>query len=324
MLRLIRIFVFLQLFSVQGIAMTNAVRISMVYDKTRFSVNDFDPVKINYITEWNIVMNLYSRLVAFNTDGDLVSGLARKFYWVGDDAHFEIRPNFKTVDGIKITPEDVAYSLKRLLILSGNTHGKLDDFICDAAKLKTIEDTCSGIRYDDNELILKTTKQNSFLFKTLTTADFSVIPKKSIDFKTLKITDYRNTTGLYYFDRYTDVVNMVFKINPNHWLYSAKLPQEVEIIPDFYGRSASEPSVGDKMLQDRLDIISKSNAMKISDFQQLGQALKEKNIPHDLAISKPIFLYYFSFTPRGFALKPELRYSPVTCQKQGIALFHEL
>ena len=135
----------------------------------------YDPAKIQFIHQWDVALNLHSRLVSFNQKGELISSLAKKFYWIDNTAYFEIRTDFKTIDGKTITPEDVVFSLKRLIKLNSNTHGKLENIICDFKHTDDIEKNCTGITYSGNKVLIKTNKKDLFLFKTLTSSDFSVM-----------------------------------------------------------------------------------------------------------------------------------------------------
>ncbi len=156
-------------------------RISFPYNKTHFQIENTDPAKIYSITDWDFSLNLHSRLISFNDKGELVSGLAKKFYWKENIAHFEIRTDFKTIDGKSFTPEDVVFSLKRLIKLNSNTHGKLENIICDFKHTDDIYKNCVGITAEGNEVLIKTNQKDLFLFKTLTSADFSILKKESVD-----------------------------------------------------------------------------------------------------------------------------------------------
>ena len=154
----------LTLLNVLGINMTlaneNTVRISFPYNQQNFLIENTDPAKIYSISDWDFSLNLYSRLVSFNAKGELVSGLAKKFYWKDDVAHFEIREDFQTIDGKTITPEDVVFSLKRLIKLNSNTHGKLENIICDFKQTDDINKSCT-LKYRDWETDRKSTRLNS-------------------------------------------------------------------------------------------------------------------------------------------------------------------
>lgn len=284
----------------------NSLRISAVSKKENIRINQYDPAKIYWATEWNMAMNLYSRLIAFDKEGNLVSDLATKFSWQGNEAHFIIRKNFKTIDGIMLTPKDIAFSLKRLIILAPNTHDDIGS-LCGNKKLKSITDECKGIKFTNNKIILKLPKQDPFLFRTLTTAYFSIIPKRAINPKTLLIKDYRNTSGLYYFSGYNKSNHIILKANPNHWLYAKNIPHKVEIVPDVYNFRKDGELISDKLVKGKLDVISRMNRAQLPKLHSLHKKFAKKKIEHDFQFTDPIRLRYLCYTPRGFALKPEIR-----------------
>ncbi len=194
---------------------------------------DYDPAKIHLSQEYNLLVNIYSPLLEYSVDGKLVSAVAEKFEWVGTDAHFTIRPDLRTIDGISITAADVEASFKRLFVLSSNMHGDLKDLVCQGNDLKRLSDPCPGmsVNPEQNKLILHFSERKIFLFQMLTSIDFSIIPLKSFDGATLKIVDYHNTSGPYYVKADHGNGNIELAANPWHFHYSEKMPQEVVLVP---------------------------------------------------------------------------------------------
>ncbi len=277
-----------------GLSMANAesnFKISFKLHDPSVKIEYFDPAKITYISDWDISLNIYSRLVNFNNDGEIVSGLASKFYWKDNDAHFEIRDDFKTVDGYKITPEDVALSLKRLLIINSNTHGKLRDILCETNEIKNINSKFECIKFNEKEVILKTKKKDTFLFNTLTAVDFSIIPKNSFNHQSLAITDYKNTSGLYYFYGYSKDKNITLHINPKHWKYSNQIPQIIEIIPESK-LIDSLNSLNESILSEKIDATSRMNRLKPDDFIKIKSLLEPKKVKFNIHQTEPIMLSF--------------------------------
>ena len=128
------------------------LRVAFPYDKP---LSVYEPTRIHYAPEYILLENIYSPLIELHPEnGEPVPGVADRFEWVGNELHFHIRENLKTADGNSITAHDVEFSLKRLLIKRGNTHGNFHDLMCTDLELKSIEDSCSGIRVEGNTLIL--------------------------------------------------------------------------------------------------------------------------------------------------------------------------
>ena len=90
----------------------------------------YDPAKIPYDSHYFFLQNIYSPLVEYSLNGELVSAVAEKFQWIGTEAHFKIRPDLRTIDGDKIDANDAAMSFKRLFMIGGNTHGDLKRMLC--------------------------------------------------------------------------------------------------------------------------------------------------------------------------------------------------
>ena len=92
-------------------------------------------------------------------------------------------------------------SFKRLMILSRNTHGDFKSLVCPEVELKSVFDDCPRMEIEGNTLILTPRYRSDLLVGMLSAIDFAIIPRKSFDPESLKITDYRNTSGPYYVDQ---------------------------------------------------------------------------------------------------------------------------
>lgn len=191
----------------------------------------YEPTKIHLGHEYIFLENVFSPLVEINPkDGTITPGLAKSYEWRGDDLVLEIRTDSKTVSGQTITAEDVEFSLKRLLVLSGNTHGNFKDLVCPNSELKSINETCEGMVRIENRVILKAGKRKSFLVPMLAAIDFAIIPKTSVNPDTLAITNFKETTGPYFVEKDSDDGNIVLKANPLHYRYSKEIPQTIRLV----------------------------------------------------------------------------------------------
>jgi len=237
----------------------------MMFRKPR-QASDFDPVKIHFAPEYLFLENIYSPLVEYSPDGKLVSGVAESFIWAGSEAHFKIRDDLFTVDGYKITAYDVEKSLKRLFILGTNTHGNLKDAVCGNFDLKDINGYCPGMEVRDNGrlFVLKFPKKNPSLFQMLTAIDFAVIPSIAIDDKTLKIKDYRNTSGPYYVEG--DGINL--KANCRHYHYSKLMPQEIVYVYPEPGEDYDPIKAFSENRHDHITTIGNVSSMILSYARQ--------------------------------------------------------
>lgn len=203
---------------------SSALRV-MLFKNPRLP-DSFDPVKIHFAPEYLYLENIYSPLVEYSPAGELVSGVAETFRWVGMEAHFKIRDNLSTIDGHKISAYDVEKTFKRVFIIGGNTHGNLKEMLCPGLTLTKLSDSCPGmeVREEGRLFVLKFKEKKPFLFPILTAIDFGIIPGDSIDPSTLKIRDYRNTSGPYYV---AEKDGMDLTANTGHYHYSARIPQKV-------------------------------------------------------------------------------------------------
>lgn len=259
----------------------------------RRPATDYDPVKIPYASHYFFLQNIYSPLVEYSLTGELVSAVAEKFQWIGTEAHFKIRPGLQTIDGDTINANDVAMSFKRLFMIGGNTHGDLKRMLCPGVKLHSLNDACPGMSVspDGSEFVLKFKEKKIFLFSMLAAMDFAVIPTKAIDPKTLKIMDYRNTSGPYYVSK--DDVNghIEFAANPRHFHYSDKIPQDWVFVV---------PKDGDSV--DSLKLFSAGEVDHLttkdsSDWEKVKYAHENKEVV--LHQSLPLNLNALVFTERG-------------------------
>ena len=240
----------------------------MAFPASKSALN-YEPTKIHLGHEYIFLENIYSPLVEIDPkDGKMIPGLAKSYEWNGDDLALDIRTDSRTISGQPITAEDVEFSLKRLLVLSGNTHGNFKDLVCPNSELKNIEDKCDGISVNGSKIILKAGKRKSFLIPMLAAIDFAIIPKSAVDLKSLAITNFRETSGPYYVDHDSEVGEIVLKANQNHYRYSTNIPQVVKLIPvDPTKKSASL----ELLLNNEVDHLTTIDQAKPEEILSLSQ-----------------------------------------------------
>ena len=265
------------------------LRVAFPYDKP---LSVYEPTRIHYAPEYILLENIYSPLIELHPEnGEPVPGIADRFEWVGNELHFHVRDNLKTADGNSITALDVEFSLKRLLIKRGNTHGNFHDLMCTDLELKSIEDSCSGIRVEGNTLILAPAEKKEFLLPMMAALDFAVIPKSSVDPVTLDIKDYKNTSGPYFVKSDDGKGNIVLASNKTHYHYKEDIPQEIVIVPsgiEGYENSLDQFKTGKV---DYITTIDKLPAEKVIEFSKENKG--------NLHTTMNIRTYALTFTDKG-------------------------
>ena len=65
----------------------------------------------------------------------------------------------------------------------------------------------------------------------LAAIDFAIIPRSSVEPRTLKIIDMKETSGPYFVDSDDGTGKIKLRLNPNHYHYSSDIPDEVTLVP---------------------------------------------------------------------------------------------
>lgn len=236
-------------------------------------VSAYEPTKIHLAPEYIFLENTYSPLVELSADnGAPMAGIAESFKWVNNELHLKIRENLTTVSGYRITAEDAAFSLKRLLILSGNTHGNFKNLVCSNTTLKRTNEVCTGMEVKGNVLILRPDTETPFLLSMLAAIDFAVIPQIAVDPKDLSIKDYKNTSGPYYVFSDDGKGRIVLKANKNHYNYSIKMPQEIVLVPSGIDGEKDSITLFKENKVDFITTIDKLNPEKIINFSKIQES----------------------------------------------------
>ncbi len=114
-------------------------------------VTEYEPTNITIAAEYIFLENVFSPLVQMNESGAIVPGVAKTIKWDGDKLILSISEDLKTKSGQPITVDDVLFSLKRLLVLTGNTHGNFKDLVCEGINLESVEQDCPGLSVSSNK-----------------------------------------------------------------------------------------------------------------------------------------------------------------------------
>lgn len=262
---------------------------------------DYEPTNINLDYEYVFLENVFSPLVEMDAKGVIQPGVAEKAEWIGDELRFTIRKGLKTQGGIAITADDVVFSLKRLLILSGNTHGNFKDIVCPSVELKSIEDNCPEIKKDGEMVVLKSNKRKSFLLPMLAAIDFAIIPRSSVDPVSLKIVNLRETSGPYYVSADDGHGHIELTLNKTHYHASENIPNIVKLVPSDVKITGS--SLAD-LANDRVDLITTVDMAKADELLQFAKLRDDLSIHVSMKIRSLLLV----FTERGMKdFSPEER-----------------
>jgi len=226
---------------------SNSLRVAF---PTANSSLSYEPTDIHLDFEYVFLENIYSPLVEFDAGGVIRPGVAEKVIFDGDQVRMEIRRNLKTQSGSPITADDVAFSLKRLLVLSGNTHGNFRDLICPGVDLKSVEDQCPGLKVEGNTVILAAGERKAFVLPMLAAIDFAIIPKKSVDPTTLKIIDMKEASGPYFVAADDSKGHIELRQNPYHYHSTKGTPAEIRFVPMTTGEKGESLKA---LLDDKVD-----------------------------------------------------------------------
>lgn len=270
---------------------SSQLRIAFPYAKSAMS---YEPSRIHLAPEYIFLENVLSPLVEMDPKtGQVQDGVAESYYWNGNELHLVIRSNLKTVNGTPITSKDAEFSLKRLLTMPGNTHGDFKELICGSGSFESVEQSCSGIRSTDHELILTTTDAGkTFLLPMLTAIDFAVVRRGSVDPKTLQIIDWENTSGPYYVAKDSPDGKIELRANPNHYHYSMKMAQVIQLVPT--NPKAPKGSLED-FAANKVDFITTVDAARADDVIAFSRGRSDLSLHTTMNLRSFILV----FTERG-------------------------
>lgn len=270
--------------------MPSEIKVAFPYDKpSKF----YEPTRIHLAPEYIFLENTYSPLIEVSPkDASLLPGVAESWSWNGEVLTLKVRDNLKTVDGIPVTAKDAEFSLKRLLVRTGNTHGNFQSLICGATRLQTVNDNCEGIWTEGNNLFIKVIGESAFILPMLSGIDFAILPKGSVDPKTLDIVDYRNTSGPYYVETDSESGHIILKANPNHYHASKDLPETIRLVPVDKSDKVASLRLFEK---GEVDFVTTIDAAKPEDVISFSKSHSD-SVLHTTANIRTIVLV---FTERG-------------------------
>ncbi|MBL7545523.1 MAG: hypothetical protein JNL11_17015 [Bdellovibrionaceae bacterium] len=258
----------------------------------RFLVSAYEPTAIKFDFEYIFLENVFSPLVEISANGTIEPGVAEKVDWIGDELKLTIRKDLKTISGKPITADDVVFSLKRLLVLSGNTHGNFKDIVCPGADIKSTEDDCPGIREEGNFVFINAKGKKSFLLPMLGAIDFAVVPKSSVDPSTLKIVDYSETSGPYSVQSDDGNGKIELKLNTHHYFASKNVPQQITLVPTDSKSGTNSIKAFEDGLIDHIMTVDRSKTEDVIKYAKQNQ-------DNDLLVTMKIRTLVLVFTQKG-------------------------
>ena len=205
-------------------------------------INTFDPALAGDALSISSIDNVFTGLVEFNRDLNIVPQLAAS-YSVSTDGlawTFTLKPALKFSDGTPLTSHDVVYSIDRALQPATksavapiylNLIKDSDKLV--AGKLRTIIGD-SLLTPDDRTVVIITNKRVSYFLDTLSYSCSYVVEKSLIDKYGTTWTDHLTEgggAGPWKVSEYTHNKQIVFVPNPNY--YGPK-PQLTKLIFPFY------------------------------------------------------------------------------------------
>jgi hypothetical protein len=264
------------------------------------SPEKIDTANIKQASDYSLLELLYSPLVEYNNQGEIIGGIAERFYWDNNNLVFEFR-NTTSSSGQRVTPADAIASFKRLMMLNTNSHGDLMSLLCMEKRPTSLSDECEGMEGSGNRLILKTRKKTPFLLPLLTTLDYGIIPETSLEIGSLRIKDHTNTTGPYSISGSGDL--LLLAANKNHWHYKPDMPQIVEI-HSFDYNSDSPYSAENLFIRGIVNFIPTAAELRLGDIEKISDSSRGK---FTTQTTNPMYLAYAEYTQRGLNISPEKR-----------------
>jgi len=280
----------------------NKKMIRMAYDFDA-TMTELDPAKIRTIYQYNLIRNLYGRLVEYDSNSNLIAGVPTSFSWHGNEIEFVFGDRATTIDGHIITARDAELSLKRLIVLGKSGHGDIRRFICPDHVLENIDDACPGIKTSDNRLIIKVVASHfvPILLEALESADYSIIPADVLTKENLSLLrEHRNTSGPYYIEAILPNGGLVLKANPHHYLFDPNMPQTIETVVIPYSQAIQSFQTG---VIDLLPTTQNLTESEITFFRDSKSAEIHETLPLKLSIIRfsPSALRNFSIDQRLYA-----------------------
>ncbi len=176
-----------------------------------------DPHNHRETTTDNVVLQVYEGILSRDKKGKVTKKLATKYERTGDKTvAFTIRDDVKFHNGDKLTPEDVAFSVNRIVKSDvGNLESPQSDQLSGV----------TGAEVKDGKVEVTSDGVNPIVFGLFATY-CDVMQKKWVNsHKKSYIAKNMNGTGPFQLKNYTEDVKVVFKRNDNYWRDTAAVSE---------------------------------------------------------------------------------------------------
>lgn len=258
-------------------------------------LSDYEITSPAYSQDYFFLENVFSPLVEYSSGDEIVSGLAESYRWDGGDAVFRMRTGVRTIDGRVIDARDAELSLKRAFILGGRDFDVLRVPLCGPRPLRSLSDPCPGLKVLDGGqvLVMGFGEKKPLLFHLLTNITYGVVPRGALDPVTLKIKDYRNTSGPYYVASDLGGGAFVLAANPGHYRYSERMPLRVRLVP--LTKVITNEEALAMLSEGKVDYIVNNLVRNPADKLRFAAAMPG----YSASLTQPIRLVYLVFTKKG-------------------------
>ena len=255
-----------------------------------------DPARIVDIAQSNLIENIYSRIIDYDINNNIVCVLCEKFWVENDKLFIKFKDSILTSKGDNLGALDARATLQRLLELDNNTHGNLKNYI----------DHKNGdsILVEDNVLIIKLLSSHfsQFLIPLLATMDFSILPIKAIEhFKKYGVLDFTNTSGPYSVLNVVEKGAITLKANENHPLFEKDMFSTIEVIPVVYGEGI------DDFLAGKIDVLDVTYYPGLPQYENLFNQKVKKFNTHKTSLINLLLLNFSSDSAK--TLSPEQKFN---------------
>jgi len=176
--------------------------------KVRITASTLLPEPTNIVStgDWYYLDHVSSGLTGYDNEKKIFAPIYAESWEVkSDGTHvFKIKKDLKFHDGTPLTAKDIVWSIKRHLILRTSTHFPLWDYLVGCENVKTLTDTCDGLKEgQDHDVIIKLKTQTDSFFLQLASPETGIWWAGDMDIKTagLKPTKF---SGAYYLESRTD------------------------------------------------------------------------------------------------------------------------
>lgn len=129
----------------------NSTQIDVIRTSFRKIEQFPDPTEINTSGKWYLLNHISSPLIEYSHKTSSFKPLIASSWEINNSTYiFHLNQAAKFSDGTKIKANDVAQSIKRILVKKKSTHFPLWNYVLDCDHLINMNQNCEGLSWDDN------------------------------------------------------------------------------------------------------------------------------------------------------------------------------